>query len=91
MAINTYKCTVCDFQEEYIESTSVAKENWHPDHCPKCIGGTLEKIFDLAGHSIGIDFVGPGFYINDYGIHNYKARMSLDDQAKVMSGEKDPY
>ena len=90
MAINTYKCTVCDFQEEYIESFSVDKENWHPENCPKCIGGTLEKIFDMTNSHGGFDIIG-SCYLNTYGKHNWKARMSLDDQTKVLAGEKDPY
>lgn len=91
MPIYTYKCTKCGFTDEFIESFSTSKENWHPENCPKCKEGKLEKVFDMAGHSIGIDFVGPGFYINDYGIHNWRSKMSKEDQAKVLSGKKDPY
>jgi putative FmdB family regulatory protein len=64
MPINKYNCTECDFSEEYVESFSTSKENWHPEVCPKCEKGNLEKVFDLSGHRIGIDFVGPGFYVN---------------------------
>lgn len=91
MPTNTYNCPECNFKEEYIEGAHVAKENWHPEVCPECGKGKLEKVFDLAGNSIGIDFVGTGFFINDYGIHNWRSRMSKEDQAKVISGEKDPY
>jgi len=35
MPINKYKCNECDFTEEYVESFSTSKENWHPENCPK--------------------------------------------------------
>lgn len=93
MPIRTYKCNdnECGFQDEYIESFSVSKDQWHPDICPKCGKTKLEQVFDLAGNSIGIDFIGSGFYINDYGKHAWKRNLSQDDQAKVIAGNKDPY
>ena len=91
MPINTYSCSNCGFKEEYVESISVSKESWHPENCPSCNIGKLEKVFDLAGHTIGIDFIGPGFYINDSGIHNWKSRMSVDEQSKVLTENKNPY
>jgi predicted nucleic acid-binding Zn ribbon protein len=91
MPTNTYKCNNCSFVNEYIESFSTTKENWHPDVCPECNTGTLEKIFDMAGHSIGIDFVGSGFYINDYGIHNWKKNKTDHEISKVLADNVDPY
>lgn len=91
MAIHTYKCNECGFSNEYIESISVSPTMWHPEKCPECKTGKMEKVFDMAGHSIGIDFVGPGFYTNDWGIHAWKKRMSIDDQSKVLAGTKNPY
>jgi predicted nucleic acid-binding Zn ribbon protein len=91
MPSNTYKCSGCGFTEEYIEGAHTSIEMQHPEICPQCNVEKLEKVFDLTGHSIGIDFVGPGFYINDSGIHAWKKRMSLEDQSKVLSGQKDPY
>jgi len=44
MAIREYKCPVCGFQNEYIESSSVSKTNWHPEICPKCNKSKLEKV-----------------------------------------------
>ena len=29
--------------------------------------------------------------MNEHGKHAWKKRMSLDDQAKVLTGEKNPY
>lgn len=91
MPINRYKCNECGFTEEYVESFSTSKESWHPENCPKCKEGKLEKVFDMAGHSIAIDFVGSGFYINDYGKHNWKKGKSSEEISKVLSGEKNPY
>jgi len=90
MPIFNYKCdsTECDFKEEYIESFSIPKENWHPEICPKCNKGKLEKQFDLSGQSF--DLVGD-CYLNTYGKHAWKKNMSASDQAKVLAGEKDPY
>ncbi len=45
MPVFNYKCTSCGFTEDYIESTSVSKDKWHPDNCPSCTEGTLEKDF----------------------------------------------
>jgi len=91
MPINKYKCSDCEFTEEYVESFSTEKKLWHPEVCPKCNKGKLEKVFDLAGHSIGIDFIGPGFWINDNGIHAWKKHLSKEDQVKVLKENKDPY
>lgn len=91
MPINTYKCNKCDFTDEYVEGQQTSKENQHPEKCPKCKKGKMEKVFDLAGNSIGIDFVGKGFYINDYGKHNWKYGKTKEEISKVLAGEKDPY
>lgn len=91
MPSKTYLCSECGFKEEYIESFSVAKENWHPEICPKCGIGKLESIFDMSGHSVGIDFVGSGFYINDHGKHNWRLGKTKDQIAKVLSNQSDPY
>lgn len=91
MAVNTYKCSQCGFQEEYIESFSVSKELWHPEVCPKCGRGNLEKVFDMVGGHGGFDCVGQGFYINDYGKKAWKQKMNESDKAKVLSGKKNPY
>lgn len=90
MPINKYKCNECDFTDEYVESFSTSKENWHPENCPKCKEGKLEKVFDMAGGHGGFDIVGY-CYMNEYGKHNWRPKMSKDDQAKVLSGKKDPY
>lgn len=90
MAINTYQCAECGFKEEYIESFSVSKDLWHPETCPKCNKGNMEKIFDMDDGKGGFDIIGE-CYMNRWGKHAWKSKMSLDDQAKVIAGEKDPY
>jgi predicted nucleic acid-binding Zn ribbon protein len=91
MPTNTYSCLECGFKEEYIEGAQISKENWHPEVCPKCEKGKLEKTFDLAGNSIGIDFVGPGFYINDSGKHNWRKGKTKEQISKVLANQADPY
>ncbi len=89
MAMNTYSCE-CGFKEEYIESFSVEKCNWHPEICPKCGEKPLTKIFDMTNSKGGFDIVG-FCYANTMGKKNWKRNMSQGDQAKVLNGEKDPY
>jgi putative FmdB family regulatory protein len=89
MPINRYNCDKCDFTEEYVESFSTSKENWHPENCPKCNEGKLEKVFDMNGHG-GFDIVGY-CYNNIYGKKNWKKNLSQEDQIKVLKENKDPY
>jgi hypothetical protein len=90
MPTNTYKCSNCDFQDEYIESFSIAKENWHPEYCPKCNEGKLEKIEDWSNSRGGFDIIG-SCYTNDYGRKAWKKHLSKEDQIKVLTKNKDPY
>ncbi|MEA3500619.1 MAG: FmdB family zinc ribbon protein [Candidatus Marinimicrobia bacterium] len=54
----TYKCTVCNYQFNKIQSF-----NSEPlKKCPKC-NGKLKKI--ISGGA-GVIFKGSGFYVNDY-------------------------
>ena len=94
MPLKDFKCNKCDFTDEYLIGATV-KEGAEPIDCPKCKEGKMEKIWS-TGKSIGIDFVGPGFYINDYGKHAWKKRMNDEDLAKVLTPDhngnyKDPY
>jgi len=89
MPTNTYSCPECDFREEYYESISISKEQWHPEVCPKCGKGKFEKVFDMKGHG-GFDVVGFG-YDYTYGKKNWKANMNNSDKSKVLAGKKNPY
>jgi len=89
MATNTYICPECGFKEEYIESISVSKNQWHPEVCPKCGNGKLEKIFDMSGGHGGFDVVGG--YDYTYGKKAWKKNLSDSDKAKVLSGKMNPY
>ncbi len=93
MAIQDYVCLninekdskkYCVFKIEVWEHAPYNEKA--PEKCPKC-GGKIERGIKNSG----IDFVGPGFYINDYGKHAYKKRMSISEQADVLTGNKDPY
>lgn len=88
MAINDYKCDKCNFIDEYNNSFSVPKSMRPPGKCPKCGGGKMKKIFNAAGQSF--DIVGY-CYNNEYGKKAWKRNLSHGDQAKVLTGEKDPY
>lgn len=90
MPTNTYTCPECGFKDEYIEGDHVAKENWHPEVCPKCNKGKLEKVFDMSNSQGGFDIVGY-CYTNVYGKHNWKKGKSQGEIAKILAGEKDPY
>jgi len=91
MPINTYKCDKCGFSDEYIESFSVSEDCKHPEKCPECKKGKMEKVFDMANGHGGFDIVGPGCYLNDYGKHAWKKNLSKEDQIKVLKDNKDPY
>jgi putative FmdB family regulatory protein len=90
MPINKYHCNSCDFEEEYIESFSTSKELWHPENCPKCNTGKLEKIFDMKDGKGGFDIIGFCF-MNTHGKHNWRLGKTQDEISKVLTGEKDPY
>jgi putative FmdB family regulatory protein len=89
MPIYDYKCDKCDDTIELLQTFSAVKEE-APEVCNKCKTGHYEKQF-APSKRIGIDFIGPGFFINDYGKHNYKRNMSVADQTNVLLGHKDPY
>ena len=93
MPLLDYRCNKCGFVDEFLIGIHVADAN-PPIECPKCKEGKMERLF--SPRQIGIDFVGKGFYINDYGKHNWKSHMSADEQAKVLAPDangnyKDPY
>jgi hypothetical protein len=90
MPINKYSCKKCGFEEEYVESISVSKECLHPENCPKCNEGKLEKIEDWTNSHGGFDIIG-SCYMNDHGKHAWKKKMNMDERVKVLTGEKTPY
>jgi len=93
MAIFNYKCDKCNQVFEYFSegSFSVSEKLRVPidNKCVEC-GGKLEKIFDLKGGHGGFDIVGY-CYDNIYGKKAWKKNLSQTEQAKVLSGEKNPY
>lgn len=90
MPINTYRCSGCGFEEEYVESISTSKELWHPEVCPNCLKEKLEKIFDMRNGKGGFDIVG-FCYNNTYGKKNWKQNLSSENQIKVLTENKSPY
>ena len=90
MPIKSYKCDKCEFTEEYVESSSTSKECWHPENCPECKEGKLEKLFDMKDSRGGFDIVG-SCYTNDFGRKAWKKNLSQEDQIKVLTQNKNPY
>jgi hypothetical protein len=95
MPTRVYKCPLCDFQDEYIESFSVTKENFHPDVCPTCNEGRLEEVFDLGKHR---NFQwNCACYENTLGTHNWKQGKSDVEISKYLTPDpetghyKEPY
>jgi len=82
-----YKCMICGFTEEYCTNKSVPKDMKPPEVCPKCGKGEMKKQFSATGQSVDI----PGGYDYQYGKKAWKRNLSVADQAKVLTGEKDPY
>lgn len=96
MPIYDYKCSNCGFTDEYIISPSTPKELEAPMICPECHEGKMEKKFSPTGR-VGFDLVGAGFYVNDYGKHNWKQGKSDLEISKYLTPDpetgryKDPY
>lgn len=96
MPTNSYICKECGFIDEYIEGAQTSQENHHPEICPKCKKGKLEKIFDLAGSHGGFDIIGY-CYENIYGKKNWKKGKTQNEIAKCLAPDpitgkfSDPY
>ena len=88
MAISDYVCSECGFTDEYMTGFSAPKAMLPPENCPKCSKGKMEKQFGY-NKRIGFNFIGEGFYCNDYGKGNFSKR-STSDKADILNG-KNPY
>lgn len=89
MPIFDYQCTneECKFKDEFIINSTVHEEFVEPEKCPTC-GGQMIRLF--SGDGIGFD-PGRGTYSYEHGKYAWKKKLSLEDQAKVLCNEKDPY
>lgn len=88
MPIHDYKCNKCDYVGEYWTGDTAPEDMRPPEACPQCKEGELEQLFSPQGQSF--DIIG-SCYTNDYGRKAWKRNMSVDDQAKVLQGKKDPW
>jgi putative FmdB family regulatory protein len=88
MPIFEYKCNECGWKDEYIESFSISKENFHPDICPNCKKGKMEKQFNADNQTF--DVKGGSSY-HGSGKKNWRKNKSISDQADILNGKKDPY
>lgn len=59
MPTYVYRCKACDRVEEV--TMSVKQKEDHIQLCPSC-GSVMDQVFFPPG----IQFVGPGFHVNDY-------------------------
>ena len=84
MPLYEFACTVCKYENEELVKQDLSDA---PHFCPKC-GAKLEKKFP---NRFSMDFIGSGFYVNDYGKHNWKKGKSAGHIADVLNNKKDPY
>lgn len=84
MPIIEYICDDCKHQEEIFYKQKF-DNIVHPDKCPKC---ESEKYHIMPSKCL-FDVVDGSAYNGGY--KDYKSRMSVDDQAKVLNGQKDPW
>lgn len=85
-----YKCSKCDFTDEYSTSPSLPADMNPPAKCPKCKKGKMEKLFSIECRGkAGIDCING--YEYEYGSKAWKKNMSDTDKAQVLLGQKDPY
>jgi len=85
MPIYEYGCEDCKHEEEIFHNKPIS-EVVDPSECPKCGSKNFKR---LMPSSFLFDVV-DGFMYNG-GRKDYKSRMSLEDQVKVVEGKKDPY
>ncbi len=84
MPIFDFKCDKC---RKVIEDLVKSDLSDAPKTCD-CGGKYHKQIVDR----FSMDFVGSGFYINDYGKHNWKKGKSADQISKILGDpKKGPY
>lgn len=84
MPIIEYLCNDCKHTEEVFYKQSFDKIV-HPDTCEKC----NSKNYQIAPSKCLFDVIDGHDY--NGGKKDYKSRMNVDDQVKVLNGQKDPW
>jgi putative FmdB family regulatory protein len=84
MPLIEYVCDDCKHQEEIFYKQKF-DNIVHPTNCPKCNSEKFHRIMSACLFDVvdGSDYNG--------GKKDYKSRMSVDDQVKVLNGQKDPW
>lgn len=83
-----YKCSKCDFTDEYSTSPSVPKDMNPPKKCPKCKKGKMVKEFSIeCKGKAGIDVIGGFEYV--YGKKNFNKGTAQQKADRLLSGN--PY
>lgn len=88
MAMIDFKCLECGFVDEYMTGFSAPQNMKVSDICPKCNKGKMERQFSVSTN-VALNFIGTGFYCNDYGKKNI-GRRPTSEQAEILNG-KSPY
>jgi putative FmdB family regulatory protein len=88
MPIYQYTCNACGYSNDYIESFSVSKENYHPDTCPNCGKGKMIREFDTSGQSFDVKN-GSSYH---GGKKDWKRGKTQEQVADILSDPtKNPY
>jgi predicted nucleic acid-binding Zn ribbon protein len=74
---------MCGFIDEYMVGLSAPTAMKVPNVCPKCQKGKMEPQFSL-NKNVRLNFIGAGFYCNDYGKTNTKPVTSSDHSSELL-------
>ena len=86
MPIHTYKCSKCEFSDDFIIGATTGAEP--PTDCPECGEvDCMEKQFNMSRISGEV----VGGYDYEYGKKSWKRTGSMADKAAILNGTKDPY
>jgi len=85
MPIIEYVCDDCHHTEEIFYKQKF-DDIVHPTNCPNC---SSEKYHNTLPSSFLFDVVDGSAYNGGY--KDYKSRMGVEDQVKVLNGQKDPW
>ncbi len=88
MPLNDYKCIDCGHKDTELQNYKDGELTPKITECPKCKSKQYNKLFP---NSFSFDLIGPGFYINDHGKHNWKKGKSDTQISDVIGGDVDPY
>ena len=83
MAMIDFKCSDCGFVDEYMTGFSAPLCMKAPEICPKCSKGKMEPLFSIS-KNVKLNFIGAGFYCNDYGKSNIKPVTTSEHSSELL-------